>query len=349
MSGVRASASASPLRRLLTAPLGVFVSVASLWVALRGVNLASAVIQLQHAAPAPLVAILGVIALQLVLRTIRWRALLAIAHPPEPLRLAPLLPILLIGYLGNAVLPARLGEPIRAFLAARAGSLDSGIVLGTVVLERILDTASLAILAFAAAFLLGAPAWLTQAAGLASLAGIVVVVVLLTGGLGLVGRVLERVERRLPARAIAGSVRFVRFVATGADAASERPAAGLALVISSTCWLLDAVTFWLVGQSLGLALSPAVTLLIAAVTVLGTALPSAPGYVGTFELAAVGTATALGLPASEAFSLAVLAHVMTVAPSALGGAIALTASGLGVASLSSGARALRQEQVAVLE
>ena len=349
MTGVRASASTPRARRLLTAPIGILVSIAALWVALRGVNLASAADHLQHAAPEPLLLILGVIAVQLSLRTIRWRALLAIAHPSEPIRLVTLLPILLIGYLGNAVLPARLGEPIRAFLAARAGSLDSGIVLGTVVLERVLDTASLAILAFVAAFLLGAPAWLTQAAGLASLAGIVVVVGLLTGGLGLVGRVLERVERRLPARAIAGSVRFVRFVATGADAASERPAAGLALVISSTCWLLDAVTFWLVGQSLGLALSPAVTLLIAAVTVLGTALPSAPGYVGTFELAAVGTATALGVPASEAFSFAVLAHVMTVAPTALGGAIALTASGLGVASLASGARALRQEQAAVLE
>jgi hypothetical protein len=222
-------------------------------------------------------------------------------------------------------------------------------VFGTVVLERLLDTASLAVLAFGAALLIGAPAWLTQAAGLAALAGCVVVAALLAGCPGLLGRVVARAERGLPSRAIAGGLRFVRFVAAGADAAHQRRVARLALAISGACWLLDATTFWLVGQSLGIALAPAAALLIAAVTVLGTALPSAPGYVGTFELAAAGTATALGVAASPAFSLAVLAHVMTVAPSALGGAVALSASGMGIASLSSGARAVRQGPTVVAE
>ena len=339
----------SRLRRLLTAPIGLLVSAAALWIALRGVNLGTAAEQIRQASPGPLVAILGVIAVQVTLRTVRWRALLAIADPPVPIRLASLLPILLIGYLGNAILPARLGEPIRAFLAARSERVDPGVALGTVVLERVLDTASLAALAFAAAFALGAPDWLTQGTGLAAAASVVVVAALLIGGLGLAGRLLEGVERRFPAHAIAAGLRFIRFVAAGADAAQERPAAGLALLVSSICWVLDAVTFWLVGQSLGLALSPAVTLLIAAMTVLGTALPSAPGYVGTFELAAVGTATALGVPASQAFSLAVLAHLMAVAPSALGGAVSLGASGVGLRSVASGARSVRPDAVAMAE
>jgi uncharacterized membrane protein YbhN (UPF0104 family) len=104
-----------------------------------------------------------------------------------------------------------------------------------------------------------------------------------------------------------------------------------------------------VGQSLGIAFAPAAALLVAAVTMLGTALPSAPGYLGTFELAVAGAAAALGVPPSSAFSLAVLAHVMTVAPSALGGAVALSVSGMGMASLSSGAGAVRQGPAVVSE
>jgi uncharacterized membrane protein YbhN (UPF0104 family) len=123
----------------------------------------------------------------------------------------------------------------------------------------------------------------------------------------------------------------------------------LALTISGACWLLDGTTFWLVGQSLGIAFAPAAALLVAAVTMLGTALPSAPGYLGTFELAVAGAAAALGVPPSSAFSLAVLAHVMTVAPSALGGAVALSVSGMGMASLSSGAGAVRQGPAVVSE
>jgi uncharacterized protein (TIRG00374 family) len=221
---------------------------------------------------------------------------------------------------------------------------------GTVVLERTLDTASLAMLAFGAARLLGAPAWLTQSAGIAAVAGLVVVTALLAGGLGLLGRVLTRAEEGwLSSQAVGRALRFVRYVAAGADAAHERPAVGLALAISAVCWILDATTFWLVGRSLGVTLAPAAALLIGAVTVLGTALPSAPGYLGTFELAAAGTATALGVPATLGFSLAVLAHVMAVAPSAVGGAIALGASGLGLASLQTEARSVRQQPAAVLE
>ena len=344
MSARAGATTARGLRRHLAGAAGLLVSAAALYVALRGVALQSALTRLQHADPVPLLAVLGVIGVQLMLRTIRWRALLAIAHPAKAVRLAALFQILLIGYLGNAVLPARLGEAVRAYLAARRERLDPGVVFGTVVLERVLDTASLAVLAFGAALVVGAPAWLKQAAGLAALAACVVVAGLLAGGVGLLARVLVRGERLLPARALAGLgslLRFVRFVAAGADASRERPAAALALAISGACWLLDAGTFWLVGQSLGLSLAPGAALLIAAVTLLGTALPSAPGYLGTFELAAAGTATALGVPASAAFSLAVLAHVMAVVPTALGGAAALGASGMGMASISSGARAVR--------
>ena len=66
---------------------------------------------------------------------------------------------------------------------------------------------------------------------------------------------------------------------------------------------------------------------VAGITVLGTAIPSAPGYVGTFELAAAGMAGALVVAPSPALAMAVVAHVMTLMPMALGGAVALTVAG----------------------
>ena len=82
-----------------------------------------------------------------------------------------------------------------------------------------------------------------------------------------------------------------------------------------------------VGRSLGLDLGVADAVLMGAVAVLATAIPAAPGYVGTFELAATSTAAALGVPRPEALALAVLVHVITVAPLALAGAVAIASSG----------------------
>jgi glycosyltransferase 2 family protein len=97
----------------------------------------------------------------------------------------------------------------------------------------------------------------------------------------------------------------------------------VAAIVSAACWVLDAATFWLVALALHAPVSPAAALLISAVTVLGTALPSAPGYVGTFDLAAAAAARALGVASSPAAALALLAHAVTVLSTAGAGAVSL--------------------------
>ncbi len=85
---------------------------------------------------------------------------------------------MLIGYLGNAVLPARLGDPIRAVLVGRRETIPASSAFGSVVLERAIDTLTLALIAAPAAALAGAPDWAVRTAVLAAvLAGAVIVIV----------------------------------------------------------------------------------------------------------------------------------------------------------------------------
>ena len=57
---------------------------------------------------------------------------------------------------------------------------------------------------------------------------------------------------------------------------------------------LEGTIFWLVALAIEVPLSPAEAMLTAGVTILVTAIPSAPGYVGTYELAATAVATSFG-------------------------------------------------------
>jgi uncharacterized membrane protein YbhN (UPF0104 family) len=84
---------------------------------------------------------------------------------------------------------------------------------------------------------------------------------------------------------------------------------------------------------LGLDVSLPQAVLIGAVTVLSTAVPAAPGYVGTFELATTTTAVALGIPEAGALALAILAHAISVIPVAIAGAVALVLMGTRLSSL----------------
>jgi uncharacterized membrane protein YbhN (UPF0104 family) len=78
-------------------------------------------------------------------------------------------------------------------------------------------------------------------------------------------------------------------------------------------------------------------MLCATVTVLSTAIPSAPGYIGTFELAAVAALGALGVPGESALAVAVLTHVTTTIPIAIAGGVSLARMSLSLGSLATAA------------
>jgi uncharacterized membrane protein YbhN (UPF0104 family) len=63
--------------------------------------------------------------------------------------------------------------------------------------------------------------------------------------------------------------------------------------------------------------------LLAAGTNLATAIPSGPGYLGTFEYAGQTIAAAFGFPASKGLALAVLIHALTLIVTSIAGAAAI--------------------------
>ncbi len=307
--------------------MGFLISLGAIVIVLRSVDLGQTAEALGHTRLLLLAPCLLLVGAGIVLRAFRWQRLLPGAGRRVPVR--RIAPILLIGYLGNSVLPARLGEPIRAYLLARREGLSSFEVFGTALIERIVDVAVLSVMAFVASWAVGAPPWVVQLTGFAAGASVLVILVLTLGGIGPVMRVLERLTRLLH---VPGAevilVRLDRF-ARGFGGESQRTPIAQAAAVSVPIWLVDSSLCWLVAQSLGLDLGPASALLVIAVTGLGTSIPSAPGYVGTFELAASAAARAVGLAAPAALSLAILVHAVTLLPLALGGAVSLVAVGSG--------------------
>ena len=263
----------------------------------------------------------------IALRAFRWQRLLPVRDGRVPVR--RIAPILLIGYLGNTVLPARLGEPIRAYLLARREGLSSFEVLGTALIERIVDLCVLSVMAFVAAWAVGAPSWVVQLTGVAAAGSLLVILALTFVGLAPVVAFLERATRSLHLPGAATIVVRLERFARGLGGQSQRVPVAQAAGLSIPIWLVDTTTCWLVAQSLGADLSPAAALLVIAVGGLGTSVPSAPGYIGTYELAASAAARAVGLAAPAALSLAIVTHVVTLLPVAVAGAVSMLVIGSG--------------------
>src|SRR5688500_20078675 len=85
----------------------------------------------------------------MVLRAVAWHAILKAALPAARPRLADALQGTSIGVLMSATLPARLGEPSRAFVVARRLGRTRErlpVVLGTLVSQTLLNVLALVIL-----------------------------------------------------------------------------------------------------------------------------------------------------------------------------------------------------------
>ncbi|MFL5681202.1 MAG: lysylphosphatidylglycerol synthase transmembrane domain-containing protein [Chloroflexota bacterium] len=308
-------------RPLLALAAGLLVSAAAIWILSASVDVAAASTVLAGARIERLLPVTAILALQFVVRTFRWSRLAVALRTDPPLPVARFAGPLAIGYLGNAVLPARLGEVLRAAVLGRAEGVPVAAVLGTVLVERIVDTLTLAALAGVVAAIV-APGWI---AGLATFVAVAAVAVLI--GLVTIGRAAARTigagtnPRLEPLSTIGGGA--VRDVANAVDRIPHR-ALAVAVALSVVAWLCDGALFWTVSWSVGVDVAPATAFLVAAVTVLATAVPASPGYVGTFEAAAVGAGVALGIAPGNGLAIAVLAHACATIPLAgLGGIAAL--------------------------
>jgi len=303
---------------LARAASGVVVALGCIFLVLRGVDLQKTAELVGGARPAWLAVAVAAVIGDLVLRAVRWQILI---RPICRVPLRRLSAYMLVGYLANNVLPARLGELVRAHYLGDREGISRSATLGTVVVERVVDTVVLVAIGAAAILVLN----VRGVVGSAILVGVAIAALLC------VALAVALAAHRLPgaSRAAAFLGRWPRVVGVATRlrdglrvAALPRTVAGAA-ILSVAAWSCTVVAVLAVGQSLGIQLTVGEGALLAAGTNLATAIPSGPGYLGTFEYAGQSIALAFGFGASVGLALALLIHVLTLAVSSIAGVVAL--------------------------
>lgn len=307
--------------------LGLAITAVTLWLALRGVD---PQVLARDLAKANLPLVLGIsvpaYALMIWLRALRWRYLTdAIA----PLPTAPLFRATSVGFLANNVLPLRMGELVRAWALARDQRLGVAPVLGTIVLERVID--GLVVIAMATAIfgVRGSRAGDGLVVGLPLLAG----AVLPLGGVLMMRFAPERVAALagfgarwfLPARIGASLVDLVRRMSDGLGSIQGGRHLWWVALHSILIWGVLGVVPFLAGfAALGIDLGGPGRALAASYVVLtavgiAVALPSAPGFFGPYHLAAREALARFGVDEGQALALGTLSHaVFWLTTSAIG-------------------------------
>lgn len=253
-----------------------------------------------------------------LVRAYRWQRFVA---PVQWLPLRPFVAATLIGFMGNNLLPLRAGEFIRAYALAHLTPLRLSAALATAALERVWDAVVISLLLVWALPSFPLPAELVQA----SMVMLAVCLVFLGGGWWLVRRVRGAgLPAVLPPRLVAPVHHFI----DGLGALHSVSLVVQVFLASLAIWLVLVAYYWLMLRACGFALPLEAALAVTLLTVVGVALPAAPGFIGTFQYATVLALSFFAVPKEEALSFSLIAHIAQFLPVTGAGLIALMRSGL---------------------
>ena len=324
------------MRSRIRTILIVAITVGLLAFFFRDANFADIWAETRRADPWLLAAAVVITGLTYALRAWRWQSLLA---PIGHARFSTAFRTTVIGFAASFILPARAGEVIRPYLLARREGLQPTAAFATIILERMLDLATVLLL-FGLFVLTVKPGVLTGdasqlahvkfwggvAAG-AALAGLGILFAL-AGHPERLGRAAGRVERVLPERAARVVAHFVEAFAQGLAVMRQPGRLAVALVQSLPIWLSLAAGIWLTSQAFSITFPYTGSFLVIMLLLVGVAVPT-PGQVGGFHAAyQIAVQTFFGAPDDRAIGAAIVLHAVSFLPVTLLGLVFMAREGL---------------------
>ncbi len=319
------------------AALGILLSVALLVVTLRGVDPRDVWAVLRASDWRLFLAATVAATLIFPLRARRWRTILQPVAPNLPF--GPLWRATAIGMATNNLLPARIGEPARAFALSRETSVAFTPALASLVVDRLFD--AIVLLAFLAIAILRAPfapeatvfgqplnrvAITAAVAAIGAIAAVYLLVFFPDKATALWSRIAGRLAPRFEPKGRS----LLEAFASGLGVLRE-PSRFIAVLWWTVLhWLLNAFAFWLGFKAVGIDAPFMAALFLQSLISMGVAVPSSPGFFGVFEIIAREGLGLFGVKPELAVSWGIGFHILSFIPITLMGAFYAARLGFGL-------------------
>lgn len=304
------------IKRLI---LGLLISMVFLYFAFKDVSWGDFLhfilgIQYQWLIPAAI----SVIA-SFIVRAIRWKMLVA---PIQKVTFDNTFSATMIGYMGNNVLPFRLGDLLRAFAFSKDTGIRKSTTLASLLLERILDLlTTLMALGLVLVYFPHFPLWATRVgyAALMIVAGLITFTILMQFKNEYILRFAKFILKPMPDKWNSTVAKKLISFSDGLQVVSQYKKYFGLLLVSMLHWPVYISTVWFTFQAFNFSYGIIEAFVVLVFITFAVAIPSAPGYVGTFHGLVVASMALFGLAGDSARAFAVVLHAINYVPVTLVG------------------------------
>lgn len=315
--------------------LGVAISIVFVYISLKGLRLDEFWDIIRTANYWWLIPGIAVYFIGVWTRAWRWHYLL---RPVKAVPTLEMFPITAIGYMGNNIYPARAGEVLRAVILKRKSGIPVTASLATIIVERIFDGVVMLSFIFInlneLSKLQGESGFVGNIQQVALFGTLIFLAAL---GVFLLASMFPQhtvkfaelvFSKVLPAGLREKVMGMVHKFLDGL--ASLRSPANILMVFltSVIIWLLETMKYWFVMQAFNFGVSFFALMLMNGIVNLATTIPSAPGYIGTFDAPGIAVLSAYGVDKAVAAAYTLTLHAALWIPITLLGAYYLSREGI---------------------
>jgi uncharacterized protein (TIRG00374 family) len=262
--------------------LGLAISAIALYLTLRSIHFDEFATTLSRAQIAWLIPAILALMVTLAVRTWRWSNLM------DGTPYWTTFHAMTIGYMINSILPFRLGEIGRAYVIGERTNVPMARALSTVVVERMLDLASVVVMFALFALFLPMPPQFSSAALMGAL--FIIVLLIVAGGIiwqsNRVERILEGIAQRVPQLKAEVLVRSFHDLMGGFRIIRSPRKLAISLLLTAGVWVATLFVAYFTMMAFLPARFDEVGLVVV-LSNLGGALPSAPGGLGVVQFFAM--------------------------------------------------------------
>jgi uncharacterized protein (TIRG00374 family) len=306
--------------RAFQAGASLIIGTVFLWLAIARIDMAQLWVKLKQVDAGWLFLAFACYWAALTLRAWRWRIIL---KPVRQMTFGQVYGGLLVGYAANYVLPARLGELVRADFLGRRYGVSRLSIIGTIVVERLFD-----VIVFIGFILAGL--WALHLRQDSRIEPVLHAVELISAGcvvLGIALVVLLQMKHHALPKPLAFLEDQLKSLTQGLHLVTGAPEVAALIAATAIVWTADSIATWLLCRSLSIQLGFFQLLLVMGMSCLAALIPAAPANIGALQYALVLAFELLALPGDNGFNLALLTQGCFVASCILvGGALYVRAT-----------------------
>ncbi len=321
-------------RRITMIAVGLGASAVFIWLAMRGLDLSAVKRAFAEAELVPWLPLgIGLYFASHLVRGVRCK-LLVKKH--ATLGLATATNVVVVAYGANNVLPARLGEFVRAGMLAERANMPLSQSLGVTFIERVLDGLTMLLLLVIATFTADVAHWMRELVYVALAVFGMATIVMVVGAIW-PQRIIRLAVWASRPLGVNWQARFEVLATnvTNAGACLRDPKDALLLVVYSVVvWCLEAGLYVAVLPIFGIPMTVQFAVITMCVTGFGLLLPSSPGAIGPYHYFASQAMMVHGVAAPTALAYATLVHLSWYIPITIWGAIVMLWYGVKLSSAS---------------